>query len=97
MLYQQSNIKNKIFKGEKENGRANYKHNLKVGQSKEIIENEESQQYLNKTFHELYKEYINSEDFEIREINHFRDKQMTEEYIGKYKNLSKNLIEFFNK
>ena len=89
--------KEDLYKEDKEKGRANFRHNLKIVQSEEIIENEEFQKYLNKTFRELYEEYVNSDEFKIGEINYLKTKQMTDEYIEKYINLSKSLIDFFNK
>ena len=47
------------FKFENAKGLSNYKHNLKVVQSEEIKANERIKRILNKTFRELYTEYIN--------------------------------------
>ena len=51
---------------------------------------------MNKTFRQLYTEYINSEEFNINEIKRLRQKKMGEDYIERYKNLAKNLIKFFS-
>ena len=52
---------------------------------------------MNKTIGELYKEYINSDEFKINEINRLKNNKMQDEYIAKYISLAKNLIEFFSK
>ena len=52
---------------------------------------------MNKTIGELYEEYINSDEFRINEINRLKKNKMQEDYIIKYVNLAKNLIEFFSK
>ena len=51
--------KYELFKFENAEGLSNYKHNLKVVQSEEIKANERIKRILNKTFRELYTEYIN--------------------------------------
>ena len=81
---------------ENEKGLSNYSHNLKVVESEEIRENEEFKKILNKSFRELFEEYINSDEFKIEEINRLKKKN-GEEYISKYIYLAKNLIEFFSK
>ena len=58
-----------IFTHENEKGLLNYSHNLKVVQNDEIKENEEFKKIFNKSFSELYEEYINSNEFKIDEIN----------------------------
>ena len=88
--------KYELYKFENEEGLSNYNHNLKVAQSEEINENERIQRILNKTFRQLYTEYINSEEFNINEIKRLRQKKMGENYIERYKNLAKNLIKFFS-
>ena len=65
-------------------------------QSEEIKENEEFNKILNKTFGELYEEYINSDEFNIEEINHLKKKKMDDEYIERYIFLSRELIGFFS-
>ena len=65
-------------------------------QSEEIMENEEFKKILNKTFRELYTEYINSDEFNIDEINRLQEKKMGDEYINRYKYLAKNFIEFLS-
>ena len=85
-----------LYANEDKEGLFKYELNLKVIQSEEIEENEEFQKILNKKFSELYTEYINSDEFNIDEINRLREKKMGDEYINRYKYLAKNLIEYFS-
>ena len=50
----------------------NYFHNLKIIQSEAIKENEEFKKIFNKTFRELYEEYLDSDEFKIDEINRLK-------------------------
>ena len=85
-----------LYANEDKEGLFKYELNLKVIQSEEIKENEEFQKILNKKFSELYTEYINSDEFNIDEINRLREKKMGDEYINRYKYLAKNLVEYFS-
>ena len=85
-----------LYANEDKEGLFKYEFNLKVIQSEEIEKNEEFQKILNKKFSELYTEYINSDEFNIDEINRLREKKMGDEYINRYKYLAKNLIEYFS-
>ena len=85
-----------IYANEKKEGWLNYWHNLKVVQSKEIKENEEIKKILNRTFCQLYEEYIRSNAFKIDEINRLKSKNMKDDYIKKYKVVAKYLLQFFN-
>ena len=85
-----------LYLNEKKVGLNNYKHNLKVVQSEEIMENKEFKKIMNKTFSELYEEYINSDDFKIGEIKRLKRKKMKEEYIQRYIIIAKALIKFFS-
>ena len=87
--------KKELYNYEDDCGKTKYLHNLKTVQNEEIKKNEEFQKILNKTFHELYEEYINSDEFKIDEINRLKKKN-GDEYIKKYKELAENLIEFFS-
>ena len=69
---------------------------MKNVESGEIKENEEFKNILNKTFGELYKEYINSDEFKIGEIKRLKKKN-EDEYVSKYIYLAENLIEYFSK
>ena len=88
-------IKIELYKYEDENGYSKFLHNFKVVQNEEIQKNEEFQKILNKTFSELYEEYINSDEFKIVEINRIKKKITKDDYIKKYKELAATLIEFF--
>ena len=79
----------------KSNELNNYYHNLKVINDKEIQENEELKEILNKKYCELYKDYLNSKEFIIDEINRLKNK-MDDSYIEKYIYLAKHFIEFFS-
>ena len=79
----------------KSNELNNYYHNLKVVNDKEIEENEELKEILNKKYCELYKDYLNSKEFIIDEINRLK-KKMDDSYIEKYIYLAKHFIEFFS-
>ena len=72
----------------------NYFHNLKIIQSEPIKESEEFKKIFNKTFRELYEEYLDSDEFKIDEINRLKEKN-GDEYMSKYVALAENLIEFF--
>ena len=87
--------KKELYNYEDDCGKKKYLHNLKTVQNEEIKKNEEFQKILNKTFRELYEEYINSDEFKIDEINRLKKKN-GDEYIKKYKELAENLIEFFS-
>ena len=85
----------KLFVSENKGDLSSFSHNLKVVESDEIKENKEFKVILNKSFGELYKEYINSDEFKIIEINRLKKKN-DDEYIKKYIYLAKHLIEFFS-
>ena len=87
--------KKELYNYEDDCGKTKYLHNLKTVQNEEIKKNEEFQKILNKTFRELFEEYINSDEFKIDEINRLKKKN-GDEYIKKYKELAENLIEFFS-
>ena len=74
----------------------NYLHNIKVVQNEEIKENEELKTVFNKTICELYEEYINSDDFKISEISRLKRNKMQDDYITKYINLAKYLVDYFS-
>ena len=80
-LYQESELKS-------------YKHNFNLVKSIEIQENKELKNILNKKLYLIFEEYINSKEFLIDEINRLKNKKMDNEYIEKYKYLTKHFIEF---
>ena len=84
-----------LYINEDKEGLRNYLNNLKVVQNEEIKENIELKIIFNKTIYELYEEYINSEEFNIIEINRLKEKKMQDNYIKRYINLARYLILFF--
>ena len=84
-----------LYKLEKKEGLSKYNRNLVVVESGEIKNNGKLQKIFNKTFSQLYEEYINSDIFNIGEINRLK-KKYGNDYIERYKILSKNLIYFFS-
>ena len=89
-------IKIELYQYENENGLTKYLHNLKVVQNEELKKNEEFQKILDKTFTQLYEEYLNSYEFKTEEINRLNAKKNRDDYILRYKELAENLIEFFS-
>ena len=88
--------KKELYIYENEKGLFNFWQNLKIVQSEEIKKNEKFQNILNKTFRELYEEYLNSDEFKINEKNRLEEKNLDDDYIKRYMELSENLIEFFS-
>jgi len=84
-----------LYKLEEEEGLSKYNRNLDAIISDEIKNNEKLKKIFNKTFSQLYEEYINSDIFNIGEINRLK-KKYGNDYIERYKILSKNLIYFFS-
>ena len=84
-----------LYINEDKEGFRNYLNNLKVIQNEEIKENEELKIIFNKTVNELYEEYINSDEFNIIEINRLKEKKIQDDYIKRYINLARYLILFF--
>ena len=86
--------KKELYIYENEKGLSNFWHNLKIIQSEEIKKNEKFQKLLNKTFKELYIEYL--DEFKINEQNRLKNKKMSDDYLKKYLELLESLIEFFS-
>ena len=84
-----------LYINEDKEGLRNYLNNLKVVQNEEIKENIELKIIFNKTIYELYEEYINSDEFNIIEINRLKEKKMQDDYVKRYINLARYLILFF--
>ena len=83
------------FKNENEKGFKNYKKNSKIVESEEIKNYEELQNILNKTFRQLYEDYINSDEFKVDEINRLKYKKKEDSnYIEKYKIIAETFINF---
>lgn len=70
-------------------------HNSKLIKSEEIQNNKEFKEFLNKTYIQLFEEYINSNDFQVDEINRIKEKINENKYIQNYENVAKNYIRFF--
>ena len=78
-----------------ENDLSNYNHNLKVVENKEAKKIGELKKILNKTFRELFEEFINSKEFNIDEINRLKNNNLDNIYIERYIYQSKHFIEYF--
>ena len=78
-----------------ENDLSNYNHNLKVVEKKEVKKIGELKKILNKTFRELFEEFINSKEFNIDEINRLKNNNLDNIYIERYIYQSKHFIEYF--
>ena len=86
----------KLNFNEKNNDCRNYNHNLDVLKDNIVKNNLEFKKILKKTIKQLYEEYINSDEFQINEINRLKNvKKEDDEYIKTYIEVSENLIEFF--
>ena len=73
-----------------------YEHNLKILDSGDVKNNEDFKNILNKTIHELYEEYINSDEFK-KEIDRLKNnKKEKDEYINTYKYIANHLSKFFS-
>ena len=80
----------------KKNDCRNYNHNLDVLKDNKVKNNLEFNKIIGKTIKQLYEEYINSDEFQINEINRLKYvKKENDEYIKNYKEVSKKLLEFF--
>ena len=80
----------------KKNNLGNYNHNLDVLKDNKVKDSLEFKKIIDKTIKQLYEEYINSDEFKIKEINRlkFINKE-NDVYIKNYKEVGQNLIEFF--
>ena len=84
-----------LYVNENKKGLDNFINNLNVIQSEEIQNSKIFKNILNKTFMKLYEEYLNSNEFNIYEINHLKDNNMDDAYIRRYKEIAKDLMNFF--
>ena len=78
------------------NDLVNYKHNIKVIKSKEVMENTTMKNILNKKYKQLFEEYANSYEFKIGAINELKKSNMEDESIKRYIFTTKHFIEFFS-
>ena len=69
---------------------------MDVLKDNKVKNNLEFNKIIGKTIKQLYEEYINSDEFQINEINRLKYvKKENDEYIKNYKEVGQNLIEFF--
>ena len=84
-----------------QNNLTNYFHNLKVLEQIKKEKNLEMETIFEKKYADLFKEYLNSKEFKIKEINRLKNmvkKQKKDDYyIEKYKYLANHFIEFCQK
>ena len=84
-----------------QNNLTNYFHNLKVMEQIIKDKNLEMETIFEKKYADLFKEYLNSKEFKIKEINRLKNmvkKQKKDDYyIEKYKYLANHFIEFCQK
>ena len=85
--------KKELYQEYKESELKYYNHNLKLVKTEEILEIKELKNILNKTYQEIFEEYLNSKEFKINEINRLK-KKFEDDYIKKYIYLAKHFIEF---
>ena len=78
-----------------ENDLSNYNHNIKVVENKEVKKIGELKKILNKTFRELFEEFIKAKEFNIDEINRIKNNNLDNIYIERYIYQSKHFIEYF--
>ena len=69
-----------------------YYHNLKVLKLKEINDNDDLKEIVNKKFVKLFEEYINSDKFKIDEINRLKVKNKKDSYIKNYIYFANNFM-----
>ena len=86
----------KLFNEDKKGDYSNYQNNLNIINSQEAKEIKSLQEMLNKTFAELFEEYLDSKEFKVDEINRLNRKGMTKYYINRYVLVAKNFIKFFS-
>ncbi len=86
-----------LYESENKDGKEKYDHNSRVVKSEEIKNNAKIQNILNKTFSQLYEDYINSDKFNVDEINRLKkDEKINNYYIERYIIVAKNLISFYS-
>ena len=78
-----------------ENDLSNYNHNIKVVENKEVKQIGELKKILNKTFRELFEEFINSKEFNFDEIKKLKSKK-DEDYIQNYIYVARHFFDYRN-
>lgn len=94
--------KKEYYSQHTKNNSANYYHNSKILEQIKIEAIPELNNILNKKYSEIFEEYVNSEEFNVREIERLKNsknqKQKKDDYyIEKYKYLAMHYIEFCSK
>mgnify|MGYP007070307266 CR=1 FL=1 len=92
-IFENSELYSFEDKDKDKNGYDKYLHNKKVVEK--IKNNDIFKKILSKTFRELYEEYLDSDEFKIDEINRLKESKMENHYIRRYKDIAKDLINFF--
>ena len=84
-----------------QNNLSNYYHSLKILEQIKIEGNPQLKAIFNKKYRDIFEEYVNSEEFQLGEINRLKNmnsknkKQTKDEYyIEKYIYLAKHYVEF---
>ena len=85
--------KKELYQEYKESELKYYNNNFELVKTEEILEIKELKNILNKTYQEIFEEYLNSKEFKINEINRLK-KKFEDDYIKKYIYLAKHFIEF---
>lgn len=89
-------IEEASIQNQKNTEESNFGINQVIIQKIKSESNPELIKIFNKTFQELYEEYVNSKEFMIEIERLKKEKKKSDEYINKYKYLAKQFIEFGN-
>lgn len=73
-----------------------YYHNLKVVNNLKNKKNLVLNTILNMKYSEIFENYINSEEFKVKEIGRLKKKNYQDDYIIKYIIIAKKFVEFFS-
>ena len=86
-----------LYKFKSKDEERKFNDNFGLVNSEEIKNNEKIQNILNKTFRQFYEDYINSDKFNVDEINRLKkDEKIDNYYIERYIIVAKNLISFYS-
>ena len=86
-----------LYKFKSKDEERKFNDNFGLVNSEEIKNNEKIQNILNKTFRQFYEDYINSDKFNVDEINRLKkDEKINNYYIERYIIVAKNLISFYS-
>ena len=84
-------IEKELYKCGDKKGASNYFQNLNIVKNEKNVE---FNKIMDKKIRDLFEEYINSDEFKIREINRLKNKDMSDDYIARYIYLANHLCEF---